>query len=184
MKNVAVYCSSQSGLPDEICCGAGFIAATIGNAAAGMVYGGVNAGLMHTLAVAASESAAVVTGVVPKVFMERTDLRCDVVIPAEDLADRKARMIMLADIFVVLPGGIGTIDEWISTLSDFTVQEKSGTSVDKPVLVWNYKGMYNGIIGQLKSSSKSVFAKGRRIDRSEIFDTAEALAGRLKELLG
>lgn len=184
MKNVAVYCSSREGLPEELCNGAELIAATIGHAAAGVVYGGVNAGMMHIVAAAAYESAAVITGVVPKVFAKRIDLLCDVVIQAEDLADRKARMIELADMFVVLPGGIGTIDEWISTLSDFTVQEKAGVAVDKPILVWNYKGMYNGIIRQLKSSSKSVFAKGKRIDRSEIFDTAEALADRLKELLG
>ena len=184
MKYVAVYCSSRGDLPDEICAGAKLIASAIGQSGAGLVYGGVNAGLMHVVAQAAADAKAPVTGVVPEVFMQRADALCNTIVPADDLNDRKSKMIDLADVFVVLPGGIGTLDEWISTLSHIMVRERVDANADKPILVWNADGMYDAMARQLKETGESVYARGKRIDRSEIFNTAHALAERLSELLG
>lgn len=183
MKKVAVYCSSRADLPKHITEGARHIASAIGENEGMLVYGGVNAGLMHDVALAAKESGAVILGVVPQVFMSRADMLCDSVITAEDLNHRKGLMIEGADIFVVLPGGIGTIDEWVSTLSHIMVQERVDPAADRPILVWNADDMYNSMIDQLQSTDESVYARGKRLDRSEIFASAEALANRLTELM-
>ena len=183
MKKVAIYCSSREGLGHEIEDGARLIASTIGQTGGSLVYGGVNAGLMHIAAQAAHESGAEIIGVVPKVFTHRADALCDRLIPTEDLNHRKGVMIDLADIFVVLPGGIGTIDEWISTLSHIMVQERVDPDADKPILVWDADGMYSGMAAQLAATNESVYARGKRVDRSLIFPTAASLATRLKGLL-
>ena len=81
---------------------------------------------------------------------------------------RKGKMIEIGDIFVVLPGGIGTIDEWISTLSDMMVMETRDANADRPIVVVNHNGMYDATIAQLASTNESIFARGRRVDRSLI----------------
>lgn len=180
---VAVYCSSREDLEKEVIQGAGIIASTIGKYGADLVYGGVRAGLMHTVADAAAESGAGITGVVPEVFRHRADPLCDRIITASDLNDRKGKMIGLADIFIVLPGGIGTIDEWISTLSHIMVAEKIDSSADRPILVWNHRHMYDGLASQLSDTAISVYARGKRVDRSQLFTSAGELSERLAELL-
>lgn len=183
MKTVVVYCSSRADLPEAVEQGARRIMAVAGECGATMVYGGVNAGLMHIVATAAHESGARVTGVVPEVFRHRADEVCDELVLASDLNDRKGRMIAMGDVFVVLPGGIGTIDEWISTLSDIMVRERVDAGADRPILVWNHEGMYDGQVAQLAATAESVYARGKRVDRSMIFADADALANELRAIL-
>lgn len=183
MKKVAIYCSSREGLPEEIEKGAQLIASVIGQAGGYLVYGGVNAGLMHVVAQAAHDAGAEIIGVVPQVFKHNADPLCDQLIEAKDLNDRKGTMIDLADLFIVLPGGIGTIDEWISTLSHIMVQERINPNADKPILVWNADEMYTGMEAQLADTNESVYARGKRVNRSMIFPTAQALANHLKTLI-
>lgn len=182
-KRVAVYCSSRGDLDKDVVDGARLIASAIGSAGAELVYGGVNAGLMHEVAHAAKEGGARVCGVVPEVFRHRADSLCDETVPASDLNERKGVMIEMADVFVVLPGGIGTIDEWISTLSHIMVREKVNPDADRPILVWNHQDMYGGMAEQLRQTAESVYARGKMVDRSLIFPTAESLAGHLKVLI-
>lgn len=180
---VACYCSSMSDLPQEVIYGTRLIGSTIGECGAELVYGGVNAGLMHETALAAHQSGAKVTGVIPRFFMHRADPLCDEVIPTEDLNDRKGKMISLSDIFIILPGGIGTIDEWVATLSHIMVAERTDPNADKPILVWNRNGMYDGMAAQLNATGSSIYARGRKIDRSQIFSSPEELAKALSQLL-
>lgn len=183
MKKVAVYCSSRSDLPVQVEQGAAAILKSLGDNAASLVYGGVNAGLMHFVAQAAADAGAPVIGIVPEVFAHRADALCTEIIHTSDLNTRKAAMIDMADIFVVLPGGIGTIDEWISTLSHIMVREKVDASADKPILVWNFEGMYDGLIAQLSDTADSVYARGKNVDRSRIFTDPLSLADALSRLL-
>lgn len=180
---VAVYCSSRENLGEEVTSGARLIASAIGKCGADLVYGGVNAGLMHVVAEAAHYGGAKVIGVVPEVFRHRADELCDEIVLTRDLNERKGRMIETADVFVVLPGGLGTIDEWISTLSHIMVCEKTDPAADRPILVWNHAGMYAGMESQLQSTADSVYARGKRVDRSRIFSDASGLADAMAELL-
>ncbi len=180
---IAVYCSSQSDLPEDIYVGVREIINAASELAATLVYGGVNAGLMHEVATAAHQAGMTVIGVIPEVFRHRADPLCNNLVFVSDLNARKGKMIEMADLFIVLPGGIGTIDEWISTLSDIMVQEKANPSADRPILVWNYKNLYDGLVLQLKATAESIYARGRKVDRSHIFSTAEELAAAISSLL-
>ena len=116
-------------------------------------------------------------------FASRADAVCHELVEATDLNDRKGKMIDMADVFVVLPGGIGTIDEWISTLSHIMVMEKAEPDADRPILVWNHEGMYDGEVRQLAETSRSVYARGKRVDRSLVFGSAHELAAHLRLLI-
>lgn len=179
---IAVYCSSRADLGTKVEDSARIIGKAIADCGAELIYGGVNAGLMHVIAQAAHDAGARIIGVVPEIFRHRADPLCDELILTTDLNERKGIMIAEADVFVILPGGLGTIDEWISTLSDIMVRETIDSVADRPILVLNLDGMYDGIVWQLSETASSVYARGKRVDRSLIFANAESLAHALYEL--
>ena len=77
-----------------------------------------------------------------------------------------SRIAQEIDIPFTVGGGIGTIDEWVSTLSDIMVREKVDANADRPIVVVNHRGMYDGMIAQLAATNDSPFARGKRVDRS------------------
>lgn len=154
--NITVYCSSRSNLDERFVEAADALGGWIGRNGHTLIYGGSNAGTMHTLAQAAHDTGAHITGVVPRCFAHRADSLVDTLVPTADLAERKARMIGLADLFVVLPGGIGTIDEWISTLTHLVVEG----DVSKRIIVVNIDGVFNHMIAQIAATAASPFARG------------------------
>jgi len=183
-KRIAVYCSSRENLGEEVTSQALDVAGAIGRLGCDIIYGGVNAGLMHMVASAAHDAGAFVTGVIPEIFRHRADPLCDKIIFTSDLNVRKGTMISNSDIFIVLPGGLGTIDEWISTISDIMVREKTDPNADRPILVLNINGMYDGIVSQLTETATSVFARGKRVDRSFIFTDSRQLIAHLNHIVG
>lgn len=180
---IVVYCSSRPDLGQEYENIASVLGEWIGKTTSTLVYGGVNAGLMHSVAQAAHDAGAKIIGVVPEIFSHRADELCDEILLTANLNERKGKMIEIGDIFVVLPGGVGTIDEWISTLSDIMVREKIDSTADRPIVVVNYKGMYDDVISQLSATNESVFARGKRVDRSICVSDAESMVATLDSLL-
>ena len=113
MDRLCVFCGSSSGHEPAY----GALAAQLGRALAqrriGLVYGGGRVGLMGALADAALAAGGEVIGVIPKALLDRehghrglTQLRV-----VDSMHERKALMVELADGFVALPGGIGTLEE-------------------------------------------------------------------------
>ena len=108
-----------------------------------IVFGGHDAGLMHAVSQAAHDAGGQVIGVVPRKIMEmgRLSPYLDVHIPTENLTDRKDLMMLQSDAFIVLPGGIGTLDELFTTAAAATLQYHQ-----KPLILWNMKGFWNSLI--------------------------------------
>lgn len=161
---IAVYCSSRTGLPEEYTRAAEAVGQWIGNNGHSLIYGGVNAGLMHSVALAASSAGAEVTGIVPHFFTYRADPLVDNLIECTDLSDRKALMIRNADAFVVLPGGLGTIDEWMSTLSQLVVN----CDRHRKIVVANIGGIFNPTITQIAQLAASPLARSEMMQMSVI----------------
>ena len=111
-----------------------------------IVFGGHDAGLMHSVSKACKEAGGHVIGVVPRKIEEmgRTSPYMDVHIPTEDLTDRKELMMLQSDAFVVLPGGIGTLDELFTVTSAATLEYHR-----KPIILFNMKGFWNSLIACL-----------------------------------
>ena len=117
--NIAVYCASSPALIPSHEQAARDLGAYIGAHGHTLVYGGCKSGLMGTVADAALAAGAPVIGVVPDIptIKQRQHEGLTEYRFVETLADRKNVMIELADAFVALPGGPGTIDEISDILS-------------------------------------------------------------------
>lgn len=175
---IAVYCSSRNDLPHEYVKLAQSLGQWIGSNGHTLVYGGVNAGLMHITAQAVHDSGGYILGIIPECFKHRADVLNDELITTRDLNDRKSRMIEQADAFVVLPGGIGTIDEWISTLAQLTISDDD----NRGIIVANHEGMYDGTIRQLTDSANSIFSRGKDLNRSVMVNDAAQMIEQLTKL--
>ena len=111
-----------------------------------IVFGGHDVGLMHSVSKAAKQAGGHVIGVVPQRIEEMGRLSpwLDVHIPCVDLTDRKQLMMDQSDAFIILPGGIGTLDELFTVVSMKTLDFHQ-----KPVLLWNMKGFWDSLIACL-----------------------------------
>ena len=176
--NIVVYCSSREGLSPEYVQMAEALGHWIGEHHHSLVYGGVNAGLMHTVAQATANAGGKVIGIVPESFAHRVDAVCNEVIACHNLSDRKDIMIAKGDAYVCLPRGIGTIDEWISTLSQLIVDQQENK---KPIFAVNYNNMYDNLIAQLCECASSQFARGKNIDCTIVANDTDELINLLNK---
>jgi uncharacterized protein (TIGR00730 family) len=119
LHSVCVFCGSNPGAGDAYADAARNLARAIAGRRLKLVYGGGSIGLMGVLADAAIGAGAHVIGVTPRLLFERevvhgglTELRV-----VETMHERKALMAELADGFVALPGGLGTLDETFEMLT-------------------------------------------------------------------
>lgn len=169
---IAVYCSAVADLPEHWQEGARVAGRWIGSHGATLVYGGVDAGLMTTVARAAKENGARVVGVVPTRRREWSSPYNDIVVPTSDLNERKGTMQLLADAFVVLPGGYGTLDEFSTSFSYINFNEQQG----KHIIIFNPDGLYDPLLEQLRRMVDAGLLRPRAMDVLSITDTPEGIA--------
>jgi len=119
VKRVAVYCGSALGSDPAFLAEAKELGRAIAEAGLGLVYGGASVGLMGAVADAALAGRAEVIGVLPEILSgseiaHRGLTRLEMV---PTMHERKARMVKLADAFLMLPGGYGTLDEMMEIVT-------------------------------------------------------------------
>lgn len=175
--NIVVYCSSQEGLEGKYQRLAAALGTWIGQNGHTLFYGGSNAGLMHVTAAAVHEAGGRVVGVIPEMFRHRIDPLCNQVIYTANLGDRKQYMIEHGDVFVVLPGGVGTLDEWISTLAVMCI----GDDDLRPIIVADLDDMFAGTIRQLADLTCTPFARGKDLTRTLIARSEQELLKYINE---
>ena len=112
----------------------------------GIVYGGAQVGLMGLLADRAMAAGGEVIGVIPRAVFAREVPHTGVqhLIEVDSMHERKARMADLADAFVALPGGVGTLEE----LFEVFTWQLLGLH-DKPVTLLDPDGFYDPLVDQL-----------------------------------
>lgn len=120
----------------------------IGQSGKRLVYGGMDAGLMGRVALAALNEGAHVTGIIPRKLKdsERILNNLSETIMVEDLWDRKKRMFEIADAIITLPGGFGTMDEAMEVL----YWGNLGLH-DTPLVLVNIEGYWDEIIAYIKT---------------------------------
>ena len=138
-----------------------------------IVYGGVNQGLMECLGKAVKEAGGRTIGVVPMI-VENTGRISDYVeveIPCDNLTDRKQLMMDQADVFIALPGGIGTLDEVFTVAASATIGYH-----DKPVILYNMKGFWDSLIALLDDLKAKGMIRGYWRDYIKTADSIEEIS--------
>ena len=174
LRRVAVYCGSADGVNPAFLAEARALGNAIAAAGLGLVYGGANVGLMGAVADAALAGRAEVIGVLPAVLEGReiahTSLTSLELVPT--MHERKARMAELADAFLILPGGYGTLDEMLEAVT----WAQLGLHA-KPVILINTTGYWNGLLAFLDSTVAAGFLKQRNRDLLRVAANAEEAVG-------
>lgn len=176
IRSVAVFCGAAMGrLPDYA-----RAATSLGEglAAAGLtlIYGGGRVGLMGAVADAALAGGGAVTGVIPEFLKAREVAHPGVTdtIVTDSMHTRKRRMFDLADAFVVLPGGLGTLDEAIEIIT----WRQLGLH-DKPILICDVAGSAKPLAGAILAAVEAGFA---RLEALELFEVTDGVGGTLARL--
>lgn len=116
----------------------------IGAGGHSLVWGGSDTGLMKVVADAVQTAGGRLVGVSVEFLRAKARVDADEMIFAKDLADRKALLLSRCDAIVVMVGGLGTLDEATEILE----LRKHGLH-DKPVVLLNTAGFYDGLVMQL-----------------------------------
>ncbi len=114
IKAVGVFCGSASGVEDVFAAKAGLLGAHLGHRQLSLVYGGGRVGLMGAVADGCLRHGGQVTGVMPNALVEKeiAHRHLTKLIIVANMHERKAKMAAMADAFIVLPGGTGTMEEF------------------------------------------------------------------------
>jgi hypothetical protein len=158
LRRVAVFCGSALGTNPAFVAEARALGTAIAAAGLGLVYGGACVGLMGAVADAALDGGAEVIGVLPEVLtgreVEHTGLTRLELVPSMHV--RKARQVELADAFLVLPGGYGTMDEMVEVVT----WAQLGLHA-KPCILINTAGYWDGLLSFLDTAVAAGFVKSK-----------------------
>ena len=176
MKNLdqlAVYCGSAPGSDPAFADAARATAAAMVREKIQLVYGGGRLGLMGLIADSVLELGGFVYGVIPQalVDIEVAHPRVTELHAVANMHERKAKMTNLADAFLALPGGIGTLDELFEAWSWNALGYHA-----KPFCLLNVDGFWDGLIEFIDHATASGFLSAQRRAQLLVASTpAEAL---------
>ena len=173
MKNLdqlAVYCGSSAGTDPAFADAARATAAAMVREKIQLVYGGGRLGLMGLIADSVLEMGGFVYGVIPQALVD-----IEVAHPSvtelhvvETMHERKAKMTELADAFLALPGGIGTLDEFFDAWSWNALGYHK-----KPFCLLNVGGYWDGLIDFMDHATSSGFMSPKRRSQLLVAPTPE-----------
>ena len=176
---VAVFCGSSFGGNPAYRRAAEALGTGLARAGIRVVYGGGRIGLMGVLADAALAAGGEVVGVLPD-FLRTAEIAHDTLTRLEitdSMHARKRRMFELADAFVALPGGIGTLEETIEILT----WRQLGLHA-KPILICNVAGSAAGLVGAIEGAIACGFAATSLREAYAVVEGVPAVLTRLAGL--
>jgi uncharacterized protein (TIGR00730 family) len=177
IRRVCVFCGSSAGGHPDYSRAAREVGTVLAKESIVLVYGGAKTGLMGELADAALRAGGEVIGVIPGHLESREvahlglgDLRV-----VGTMHERKAAMADLADGFVALPGGLGTLEEFfeMATWNQLGIQ-------DKPTVLLNVRGYYDRLDGLLAHAVNEGFLRAEQRARIAMVNEPAALIDALR----
>ena len=158
MQTICVYCGSSTQVDEAFFRTADELGGLLAAEGDTLVYGGGSLGLMGTLAQSTLRGGGRVVGVIPQFMYEEkwhmeglTELRV-----VADMHERKRTMAALADAFVALPGGCGTLEELLEIIT-----WKQLGLVTQPIVIVNVNGYYDNLLQLFDRAVEEHFMRER-----------------------
>ena len=173
IKRLAVYCGSAPGADPAFADTARELALLIVERKIDLVYGGGRLGLMGIIADTVLDNGGCAYGVIPQALVDHEVAHhgCTELHTVADMHERKAKMTDLADAFVCLPGGIGTLDEMFEAWTWNALGYHA-----KPFGLLNVHGFWDGLAGFMDHVVESGFlSEARRLQLLKADTPADAL---------
>lgn len=177
IKSLCVYCGSGAGGSPQFAKAAHELGNELARRQVRLIYGGARIGLMGTVADSCLANGGMVTGVIPSHLDDievghrgLTELKV-----VDSMHSRKKLMFDLSDAFAILPGGLGTLDEFFEILTWRQLKLH-----DKPVILVNISGYWDGMIATIDHIIHSGFAKAEILQHFSIVNNIN----RIFDMLG
>ena len=142
---ICVYCGSGPGTDPAFVQSAVDLGTAMAKNGIGLVYGGGDSGMMGTVADAVRNHGGNVTGIIPEFLLNKERITHSAgLIVTKDMHERKRKMFELADAFVALPGGVGTLEEIVEQMTWAQLGRHK-----KPILLANIGGFWEPLCALL-----------------------------------
>jgi hypothetical protein len=157
IRKICVYCGSGPGTDPAFVEAARAFGATLARNGIGLVFGGGSVGMMGAIAKSVLDHGGEVTGVIPEFLVAREHAMrgADNLIVTRDMHERKRKMFELADAFVAMPGGIGTLEEVVEQITWVQLGRHR-----KPILLANIKSFWNPLCALIDHMKNLEFIRG------------------------
>ena len=161
MKNISIFCGAHEGKNPEYAKAAKSVAELIAKKGINVVFGGGNVGLMKVISDTALDNGVEVLGISLKSLhaLELANPRLNNIVVSETLLNRKDEFMSRSDAFIVLPGGVGSLDE----LAEIMASNQLGI-INKPIGLLNTDGYYDHLIGWMKHAVNEGFISQANYD--------------------
>jgi uncharacterized protein (TIGR00730 family) len=170
--NICVFCGSAAGVNPVYAESARELGKLLAKSSHSLVYGGGNIGLMGILADSVLSNDGEVIGVIPDFLLQREVghrgvSRLEIV---ESMHERKKRMADLADAFIAMPGGWGTLDE----LAEILTWRQLGI-IKQPIGLLNINQYFNPLLEQMRTMVRDGFLSADNIEFLRVEKSADRL---------
>ena len=178
-RSLCVYCGSSSRGRESHHQAARRLGALLAESGISLVYGGGRIGMMGIIADEVLRAGGEVIGIIPK-FLDRVEVghtECTRLIVTENMHKRKEKMAELSDGFVILPGGLGTLDETFEILTWKQLQLH-----DKPVVIADIDGYWKPLIDLIDGMIEENYARPENRALFQVVDSVEEVLPTLEAM--
>jgi uncharacterized protein (TIGR00730 family) len=179
VKSLCVFCGSRMGNDSDYAVEAKLLAQQMAKRNIEFIYGGGSIGIMGTLAQEVLDNGGRVTGIIPE-FLQNLEVghnNLTELIVTDSMHDRKRTMFERSDGFIVMPGGLGTLDETFEILT-----WKQLRLHDKPIIILDCKGYWKPFQDLVDATIEGGFAHERVRDLYQTVKTADEVFEALKNI--
>jgi uncharacterized protein (TIGR00730 family) len=180
MASVCVFCASSTTLDERWLALATEVGVRLAERGHEVVSGGGRVGMMGRLGQGARAAGGATYGVIPQGLVDReiADLASDELVVTDGMAARKTIMMERADVFLVLPGGLGTLDELFEVWTTATLAMHT-----KPMVLVDTDGFYRPLLDWLGTITDQTFLKPAGLDLLTVTPTVAAALDALEARL-
>ena len=177
MKNISIFCGAHEGKNPEYAKAAKSVAELIAKKGINVVFGGGNVGLMKVISDTALDNGVEVLGISLKSLhaLELANPRLNNIVVSETLLNRKDEFMSRSDAFIVLPGGVGSLDE----LAEIMASNQLGI-INKPVGILNTEGYYDHLLEWFNKAVNEGFISSENLKELLVSDSPEELVELIK----